>query len=306
MLNDTNNIKLFFWYFKNTMITCRLMGGLGNQLFQIFATIAYAIKYNHRFIFPYTEVLRAGITRPTYWESFLNSLKIFTTSNTKTGLSNDILESFPELNFPFHNYQLIPNVDSLKAFKIVGYFQSYKYFKEQEATIFSIIRLDKQLTDVRKEHEYLFKDGTYNIGMHFRIGDYKYIQNCHNIMPYIYYEMALTKIIEKLSEKKVNVFIFGEAEDNEAIFLIINQLKLKWPEVEFTKISDTIQDWKQMLLMSCCDSNIIANSSFSWWGAYFNRNPDKIVCYPSVWFGPSLSHNYLGDMFPENWHQICI
>ena len=58
-----------------------------------------------------------------------------------------------------------------------------------------------------------------------------------------------------------------------------------------------------MLLMSLCDHNIIANSSFSWWAAYFNVNPEKIVCYSSQWFGPKCN-NSTRDLFPENWIKI--
>lgn len=55
--------------------------------------------------------------------------------------------------------------------------------------------------------------------------------------------------------------------------------------------------------MSLCNHNIIANSTFSWWGAYFNINPEKIVCYPNVWFG-SECNNSTQDLFPKNWVKI--
>ena len=64
-----------------------------------------------------------------------------------------------------------------------------------------------------------------------------------------------------------------------------------------------IEDYEQMLLMSLCQHNIIANSSFSWWGGYFNNNLEKNVCYPSVWNG---STNETQDLFPENWNKIII
>jgi hypothetical protein len=60
-----------------------------------------------------------------------------------------------------------------------------------------------------------------------------------------------------------------------------------------------------MLLMSLCHHNIIANSSFSWWSAYFNSWEDKIVCYPSVWFG-EVAKNNTKDLCPPEWVKINV
>jgi hypothetical protein len=59
-----------------------------------------------------------------------------------------------------------------------------------------------------------------------------------------------------------------------------------------------------MLIMSCCNHNIIANSSFSWWGAYLNGFQEKIVCFPSAWFGEALNNYNHIDMIPGDWIQI--
>lgn len=60
-----------------------------------------------------------------------------------------------------------------------------------------------------------------------------------------------------------------------------------------------------MLIISLCECNVIANSTFSWWGAYFNTNNDKIVCYPNIWFGNACKDkNNIQDLFPENWIKI--
>jgi len=60
------------------MITCELMGGLGNQLFQIFTVMSYAIQHNTPFKFKYSEKLNIGTQRPTYWNNLLRSIKLYT------------------------------------------------------------------------------------------------------------------------------------------------------------------------------------------------------------------------------------
>jgi hypothetical protein len=96
-----------------------------------------------------------------------------------------------------------------------------------------------------------------------------------------------------------------QKEDEEDVQIIIDKLKTKFPECRVVKIDHRIVDWEQMLMMSLCRHNIIANSSFSWWGAYFNLREDKIVCYPDVWFGPKLADiNDTRDLFPETWSKI--
>ena len=57
--------------------------------------------------------------------------------------------------------------------------------------------------------------------------------------------------------------------------------------------------------MSNCQHNIIANSTFSWWGAFLNSNNKKIICYPKKWFGITVKHN-TNDLFPSNWEKISI
>ena len=80
---------------------------------------------------------------------------------------------------------------------------------------------------------------------------------------------------------------------------------IKFPEYNFVRGDNSLQDWEQMIYMSCCHHNIIANSSFSWWAAYLNSRSDKIVCYPSVWFGPSANHD-TSDLCPPEWIKINL
>jgi len=282
--------------------SCFLMGGLGNQLFQIFATLAYCIRYRKKMILPYSTILSTGISRPTYWDTFLSNFKRYTTFNANNNYTNEDLYQFPMLKEQSHNYKEIPFVPT--NFLLNGYFQSFKYFRDVETEIFSIMNLQQQKTNVRNEFAYLFSENTTTISMHFRLGDYKQKQDYHPIIPYRYYELSLLHIIMNTDLlKPITVIYFCEEEDNKIVGAIINKLKNELTAITFVKANDQIEDWKQLLIMSSCHHNIIANSSFSWWGAYFNQNKDKVVCYPKMWFGPAAK-NDVSDMFPSDWNKI--
>jgi len=290
-----------------THISCNLTGGLGNQLFQIFTTIAVGIENRYKIVFPYYEVSPVGNPRPTYWKTFLSSIKIMTNENNRHELSNQQLYQFAEIKEPTFHYTRIDPFDIRQSAMLRGYYQSYLYFENYKETIFKLIRLREQQNDVIEKHTELFSTDANTISMHFRLGDYKNLQDCHPIISIDYYDNALSYLIKNRSEQqpdqKFKVLYFCEEQDNEAVSQMIGFLKLKYTNIVFEKINDQTKDWEQLLLMSCCDNNIIANSTFSWWGAYFNKNNRSIVCYPSLWFGPRLAHN-TRDLFPKEWIQI--
>ena len=288
---------------ENKAVSCYLMGGLGNQLFQIFTAISYGISNQRKIVLPYTETLTTGKERPTYWNSFLRNLVIFTTRVNK----NYSLQRFLTYNERDFQYVEIPPFNQPEIM-LFGYFQSYLYFEKDRDALLSMIQLPIQKNNIRQEYSGLFSynnDITRVISMHFRLGDYKLNPACHPIMPFEYYHNALASIISNQNNDThaYKVLYFCEKEDNEYVSTTIQKLSILFPSVYFEKVDDEIPDWKQMLLMSCCHDNIIANSSFSWWGGYFNDTPDKIVCYPSVWFGPGLQKN-VTDLFPQKWTKI--
>ena len=288
------------------------MGGLGNQLFQIFTTISYGFTHTIKVVFPYSKILPDGIERPTYWGSFFESLHPFICSQLKYKMTNEELYQFEIYRERSFNYNPLPYFS--KSTMLYGYWQSYKYFDDMKEKLFQMIRLDQFKYSVIKEYSRYFDDDCTIISMHFRLGDYKYKQECHPILPYMYYEKAIKTILEKSKlkdDEKIRVLYFCEKEDNVIVLEHIQKLNKKYPEILFVKVDDEIPDWKQMILMSCCNHNIIANSTFSWWGAYMNMLDTKIVCYPSIWFGvkitQSRSHEeYMKDMYPDNWTKIIL
>ena len=285
------------------MLTCNLMGGLGNQLFQIFATISYAIKVNIPFAFLNVEKLGGGggtTQRHTYWNSLFHKFTPF------------LKNSLPEMNYLRENGFQYNSFNTQffmgKDVCLHGYFQSYKYFQEYYNQIYNLLDISKQKKEVLKKNE------TYNslintdflnktISLHFRMGDYKKIQHVHPIMNINYYTRCLQFIQQKYPHEKFNVLFFCEDDDIIDVSKIVLQLLSKFPQYSFFRASTLLADWEQLLLMGCCSHNIIANSSFSWWGAFFNSNKEKIVCYPSVWFGATVGHN-TSDLCPPSWAKI--
>ena len=285
------------------MITINLMGGLGNQLFQIATIISYCIQNNTDFVLPYSEKLTVGVERPTYWNNLFSFLKKYTTEENPT-FYGDFLRQLPKYNEPDFMYNEIPGgIDNIQ---LMGYFQSYKYFDDYRHLVLSTIGIPIVREQILEEFSDIYpigKSDIITISIHFRLGDYKEKQQFHPVLPYEYYECAFQNIpSEYLNCSKI--LYFCEEEDRTHCDNIIQRLCEKYHFTSSPKCIDhNIHDWKQLLIMSHCKINIIANSSYSWWAAYLNDNPKKIVIYPSIWFGSKITHNTV-DMFPKNWIKI--
>jgi hypothetical protein len=125
------------------------------------------------------------------------------------------------------------------------------------------------------------------ISIHVRRGDYLHQQYHHPICSAEYYSQAIDLINENIP-----IVIFSDdinwcKENIKADFYIENN-----------------KNYEDLYLMTKAKHNIIANSSFSWWGAWLNKNPDKIVVAPGIWFGEGYLHLDLSDLIPEEWKVI--
>ncbi len=260
-------------------VSCLLYGGLGNQLFQIFTTMAYAYDHGRELVLPYAENLGK---RPTYWNNLLAPLRkyLLKDSNVSSVIVSSVMQlDEPYIQEPHHDVQHIV---------LNGYFQSPKYFHHRKSQIL------RELGFI--EEGFLSK----HVSLHFRRGDYKQLPDCHPVLPIDYYMSALDYIttVARVS----TVLYFCEDEDHDDIMRDIEVLNKSFPTIVF-KSCKCSSDWQEMMVMSACEHNIIANSSFSWWGAYLNPNPHKIVCYPATWFGPMIPKD-VSDMFPSDWIKI--
>jgi hypothetical protein len=276
------------------MISVNNMGGLGNQLFMIFATLAYSIQHNVKTVIPEKNVSK----RKNYWENFFSDLKHLV-------VDNSFIENFEKYQEPNFTYKPLPDFGEKDTY-LNGNFQSYKYFESVQSTIFDMIHLSDKKREVREKYSHYFADKS-TTSIHYRLGDYKHKRYYHPIMNYEYFEDSLSFVFNNNPEfaNNARVLYLCEEVDNDYVEGQIKKLHDKFPNIEFVKVDVEIPDYDQMLIMSCCDHNIMSNSTFSWWGAYWNDNPNKTVCYPSVWFGQYFEHtNDSGDLNPLSWTKI--
>lgn len=175
---------------------------------------------------------------------------------------------------PDFHYNPIPYKPNMN---LLGYFQSSKYFDDFEDNIKHLLR--------PKYNLYRIEDTT---SIHVRRGDYLKHPNHHPILPMKYYESAM----ELTNTKRYLVF----SDD------------IPWCKKNFIgnqfDFSEEQNEVLDLELQSKCTHNIIANSSFSWWGAYLNENQDKIVIAPKAWFGPALFSHNTKDLYINSWIKI--
>jgi hypothetical protein len=327
------------------------MGGLGNQLFQIFTTISYAADNKIPFYFSSEYNLTVGTKRHTYWNTFLKGLKGFTRDpsfkkDNLAAINTSMQEAFAlkginkkankinsddilvirEKEFAYNQLHSLNIKNAFKNdIRLHGYFQSALYFDHNKDTIFKIIRLfelKKEVIERNTMYKYLNLEQNQDyktISLHFRLGDYKFLQDSHPILLKEYYLAALLYVIKSLNTNlntntnilpKIKVLYFCEETDLpdvlQTIAFLEQQIQDELQDVidlTFEKADSILDDWEQMLLMSLCHHNIIANSTFSWWAAYFNTNANKLVCYPKVWFGPRANHD-TKDLYLDDWIKI--
>jgi hypothetical protein len=274
-------------------VSCNIRGGLGNQLFQIFATLAYGMRTGRQPRFCLMD--RIG-NRSSYWHSFLRGLEPFQINQ------NDFVYLFHYSGNtrthqePHYAYSEIPEYPNVENILLDGYFQSRTYFAGYEKQILELLWGNKGNLGR------IIGDSTIpRIGMHFRIGDYKNIQHCHPVMATSYYVKALTQClkehgfyldasywndaVEKMGNSKeirklVEVIYLCEDSDIMEVENHLNILRDIFPylsfhrglvDIEFEKGEQLCdRDWKEMALLSGCDWFVIPNSTFSWWAATFS------------------------------------
>lgn len=179
---------------------------------------------------------------------------------------------------------------------INGYWQSEKYFLEIEDEIRSEftfkLPMSQQNTDIAK-----IISQTNSISLHLRRNDFannSRVNSIHGLCSLEYYKSAISYIVERVKYPSFYVF----SDDST---WVKGNLKIDYP-CEFVEHNRGRESFNDMRLMSMCKHNIIANSSFSWWGAWLNSNPQKLVMAPKIWFArQDINTN---DLIPNGWIRV--
>jgi len=279
------------------MIIVKLAGGLGNQMFQYAFGRRLALSRNDNLYLDPCDLQSYAAAREYKLKYFNISANVFDRvyrinlptrllekigTKHKGNLYRFIKRTFPNILFDILKEKSLAfdpdNFNIGPKCILQGYWQNEKYYNEIRSTLIKDFSLSKPLS----EHNSQIEEEIINnqsIGVHIRRGDY--INNEANLSIYAslgpgYYKDAIEIISQKT--KSPSLFIFSDD-----IPWVKENLTFDYPVIYIEGISER-QDAEEIYLMSQCKHHVIANSSFSWWGAWLATNSQQIVIAPKNWF----------------------
>ena len=292
------------------MVISQLLGGLGNQMFQYAAGRALSLdlqcpllldlsgfkNYSLHNGFELERVTQAPIHIATPGQ--LRKLLSWRSGN----LVRKLLKRLPYRSARGRHLVVEPHFNYWSGFSkildpsyLMGYWQSEKYFKDFELRIRSDFEFRKPLIGENLQTSFLMKDAN-SVSLHVRRGDYvthaataKVLNPCS----LDYYQRA----VECVSKTVTSPHFFVFSDDPE---WAQHNLKITFPTTYIDRNFGP-QNYVDMQLMTHCKHNIIANSSFSWWGAWLNKNSDKLVIAPTNWFANGIDDR---DLIPPEWIRL--
>ncbi|MDD2774385.1 MAG: alpha-1,2-fucosyltransferase [Gallionella sp.] len=292
------------------MVISQIIGGLGNQMFQYAAARAVSIRTGGRLrldisgfanyplhqgfelqkIFNFTPEIatRQDVQQTLGWQSNPLVQRLVLRSNMARLRRNSLVVE------PHFNYWQGINLLSKNSY-LVGYWQSEKYFADvaQQIRADFLFRLPMSSLNVIAEKKILAVNA---VSLHVRRGDY--VNNAkttatHGVCSLDYYREAID-----CTSRRVNAPHFFVFSDD--IGWVKDNLKIDYPHQYITH-NQGAESYNDMRLMSMCQHHIIANSSFSWWGAWLNPDDKKCVIAPKRWFANDTNTQ---DLIPQNWLRL--
>lgn len=249
------------------MIGTRFYGRMGNVLFQAAHCVAFALKNKQDFSFP-------NRTDNKHWNPLY--LQHLVHPDWVQG-KEDVL-----INENGMQYQEIEWKDEWKDKQVVlnGYWQTEKYFKDYRSEILYLFN-------------YPYEPKLDTCSIHARYGDYLLVKGKHIIIDEHYLKNAMALIKDRTGVERFKVF----SDDMKLFREKLGHLY----DFEYSSNANEVDD---LVEISCCHSNINSSSTFSWWGSWLNKNPDKIIVTPQKWFQDGWMGMNTSDVIPETWIKL--
>jgi len=277
---------------NNGIVSVKIMGGLGNQMFQLATAYAYAKKNNGNLLILRNKIEYDG--RSLYWDNILHRFQDFLVD-----ILPDNLEQWNESSPT--EFCIIPPL-TYKGIYINGYLQSPKYFSDNkiQEEIKELFKPSETIMcNIQSRFGLLLKNKERVVVIHARRTDYlknEYMINYHGPLSINYYNEAIKKISNDIEDP---IFILA-ADDPLFWTSIINEL----PQLNNRNIY-ILDDSNEIIILSLLQQFqyfIIANSTFSWWAAWLSKDTKKVIA-PTKWFGPTAPQNYK-DIYMPSWELI--
>ena len=281
------------------MVAVNIYGGLGNQMFQYAFGKSLAIAKNEDLFidsspFDNYELRNFDIDKfnVNYKQPTWNKMSVYNINNKyklhALKIINKYSRIFPRIFFEKKDWVFDHSVFESKSFLYVGYWQSYKYFEQVRDVLLSEFTLKESLDQVNLEILNRIQISN-SVSLHIRRGDYA-LSKKSIVCSIEYYEKAIKTI--NLTIKNPTFFIFSDD-----ITWVKSNLNMKSFNCEYVDINRNNPE-RDIELMKNCQNNIIANSTFSWWGAWLNTNKDKNIIVPKIWTNLKPISE---DLVPSDW-----
>lgn len=290
------------------MIVAKLIGGLGNQLFQYAAARSLSLHKHTGLqldLSGFGETDANTIARSYQLDSFSIDTPFITEQERlkKTRFSfparirNRILPYYKKRFYNEQFFHFDPFFFSASSTTtLVGYWQSEKYFKPFAGIIRNDLKFNNKIREKYSQTAANLQNEN-SVSIHIRRGDYvnnPETKRMHGTCSIGYYSKAVEEIRSRVGDPELFVF-------SDDIDWVKNNFSLPYKMTVMEQPADAIPA-EDMYLMSLCSHNIIANSSFSWWAAWLNNNDKKIVVAPARWFDEFKADTK--DIYPEGWIKI--
>ena len=267
------------------VVSVNIMGGLGNQLFQIAVAYAYARKEGGTL--QIIHKLNNG-NRPVYWETLLQKIKPYLVSSIPSTLeqwSEKLATMYADIG---------PLLSQGKYLN--GYLQTSKYFYNDtiKQEIKELFTHESLFEESKLRYAYLLENKDRVIVMHARRTDYLKAAGIHGPLTGAYYREAVRRMLDRVKNP-----IFLLCSDDQAFWNEIHNDITPVFEHEHIMLEDS--DIHTFVLLQQFQNFIMANSTFIWWCVWLSDA--KNVMAPSKWFGPEGPAPY-DDIFEENWERI--